>query len=76
MDYDAIRKMSDEELELFLQRFKWKSTKRCSKCGKDSEKILKIENNETLQRKQLCGLCNDCYKEMLNFLNVSDIDWR
>lgn len=76
MDYDKIRNMTNEELKKFLDNIKNRSTKNCIKCDKLSTKFVKIENDDTLQTRKLCGLCNEHYEELLQYLNVQDIDWR
>lgn len=75
MDYDKIRSMSDEELNIFIEGLKGRSLKRCTKCGAEVRKVLKIENKDSVQTKALCGLCNGCYTEILEYLELFDLGW-
>lgn len=75
MDYEKIRKMSDEDLALFIEGLKGRSLKRCTKCGAEVRKVIKIENKDSVQTKSLCGLCNACYNEVLEYLELFDLGW-
>lgn len=74
MNYDNIRKMSDEELSRFLNNLSKRDVKKCIKCDKRTKKIIKVNYEDTT--KQLCGLCDNCYNELLEYLNVPDVLWR
>lgn len=76
MNIDKIRKMNDEELECYLKHLTNRSVNECSRCSKPSSKTVKIENKSTFQTKQLCGLCEDCYDELIDWLGTSDLNWR
>ena len=76
MELDKIRKMSDEELTKFLKQLSSRNTKSCAKCNKPSDFIIKIENQDTFQTKKLCGLCEECYEDLLSILGVYDIEWK
>lgn len=77
MNIDKIKNMTDEELETFLQRITFKKNNNCIKCGSiDTAKVIKIENKDLFQTKKLCNICDKCYKELLEYLNTPDIDWR
>lgn len=76
MDYNKIRSMSDEELKIFIDSLKGRELKKCTKCGKNAEKIIKIENKKTVQTKSLCGLCEKCYQEILDYLEMFDLGWN
>lgn len=73
MNYDKIRQMSDKELKDFLSKIANRNTDTCSKCGKTYDKIIKITNGKST--KMLCGICDKCYKELLEFLDTEDIVW-
>lgn len=75
MNYDKIRSMNDSELKAFLQGFNKRDNHTCVKCGKPSKRVIKIENKETIQTKALCGLCNDCYAKLLEYLETYDLGW-
>lgn len=75
MDYNKIRNMSDKELAIFIEGLKGRSLKRCTKCGGEVRKVLKIENKDSIQTKALCGLCNGCYTEILEYLELFDLGW-
>ena len=81
VSYDKIRSMSDDELKQFLEDYKKPQSKLCSKCGKGGTKTIKItikdEKFHNLeQTRKLCMVCDDCYEQLLNFLEVTDIDWE
>ena len=75
MDFDKIRSLDDKELAIFIEGLKGRSLKRCTKCGAEVRKVIKIENKETEQTKALCGLCNTCYNEVLEYLKLFDLGW-
>lgn len=75
MNLDKIRKMNDNELRLFLQKYNKRDGHICIMCGKPSSKTIKIENKETTQTKMLCGLCNGCYRNLLQYLDTYDLGW-
>lgn len=75
MDYNRIRNMSDRELNIFINGLKGYNLKECKKCGQPSKKVIKIENKESVQTKALCGLCNGCYAEILEHLELFDLAW-
>lgn len=75
MNYDKIRGMSDKELTIFIEGLKGRSLKKCTKCGAEVRKVIKIENKDSVQTKALCGLCNDCYEEILEYLELFDLGW-
>ena len=75
MNYDKIRNMNDNELKTFLQGYSKRDTHTCLYCGKETTKVIKIENKESLQTKALCGLCNECYEKFLEDLGTYDLGW-
>ena len=75
MDLDKIRNMNDEELSKLLKQLSTRGTKNCAKCGKPVAFVVKIENQDTFQTRKLCGLCKECYEDMLEHLGLYDIDW-
>lgn len=75
MDLDRIRKMNDEELTKLLRQLSARGSKNCIKCNKPIRFIIKIENQDTFQTKKLCGLCEECYQELLNEFNLCDLEW-
>ena len=76
-DLDKIRNMTDEELARYLKRLSNnRGDRTCSKCGKTANFVVKIENTEAFQTKKLCGLCDKCYQELLNYLELYDIIWK
>ena len=85
MSVEKIRNMSDVELRRFLNEVsKVRNTVICSKCGvvvsSKERKIVNVAKQfqhkyyKTKQR-QLCSLCESCYKEVLDFIGIEDIDW-
>ena len=75
MKLDKIRNMSDEELSKLLKQLSTRGSKSCTKCGKPADFIIKIENQATFQTRKLCGLCEECYDDLLSDLGLYDIDW-
>ena len=75
MDLDRIRKMDDEELSKLLKQLSARGGRACIRCNKPVTHIIKIENQETIQTRKLCGLCQECYEELLTHLGLYDIDW-
>lgn len=75
MDVNDIRNMSDNELKRFLNTVSQKNAQMCCKCGKNTTRndrigiyVFKYEN------RKLCNLCTDCYTNLLDYLEISDID--
>ena len=75
MDLQKIRNMTDEELARYLQNLSKRNCNKCSICGEVCTKVVKIENKEEMQTKQLCGICDECYEKLLEFLHTTDINW-
>ena len=75
MDLDKIRKMSDDDLKKWLKQLSKRTSTECVKCGKDINYVVKIENLKTYQTKKLCGLCESCYQDFLESLDVFDVPW-
>lgn len=76
MNYDKIRSMSDRELSIFIEGLKGRNLKRCTKCGAEVRKVIKVENKDSIQTKALCGLCNGCYAGFLEYLELFDLGWE
>ena len=81
MKVSELRKMSDKELEEYLQRFMGDNA--CSKCGEyvePTEKrhiyIGRYGAGYGQRNRKLCTLCEKRYLDLLNYLDVPDIDWR
>ena len=74
-DYNKIRSMSDEQLEMFLQSLKKRNVNVCMKCNKPTKMVVKIENKTSIQTKSLCGLCENCYTDLLEYLGTYDLGW-
>ena len=75
MDLEKIRSLSDEELRKYITNLSKRNVACCSVCNKVAHFVVKITNNETSSTKQLCGLCTDCYKKTLDFLQTTDFNW-
>lgn len=76
MDFDKIRSMTDEELSVFLKQFSSRGSKICIKCNKPAVFMIRVENTKAFQTKKLCGLCEDCYQDLLNKFELFDVDWH
>ena len=77
MKLDRIRNMNDEELAAYLKRLSNKrSDNLCIKCNNKADFFVKIENCDTFQTKKLCGLCEDCYNNLLEHLGTFDVIWN
>lgn len=76
MDLKKIRDMDDDELSVYLKSLMIRKTTNCYKCGKEnSPYTINIQNKREQQQKKLCSLCENCYKELLNYLSIEDILW-
>ena len=67
--------MSDKELAIKLTD----STPiqhKCSICGIEATKKIRVENLKNLQKKNLCYLCDLHYSKLLNKMELSDIKWK
>ena len=77
MKLNEIRNMSDEELKNYLNNLSGNKLHSCPKCGSlVTRKSVIIYNKDLLSQKKLCYICDKCYLELLNFLNVSDVFWE
>ena len=76
MNIDKIRSMNDEELRKYLQNLSNRDVSTCTKCSRPADKIIRVENRNVGQTKQLCGLCDKHYDELLYQLGVYDVAWR
>ena len=76
MNIDKIRSMNDEELRKYLQNLSNRDVSTCAKCSRPADKIIRVENRNVGQTKQLCGLCDKHYDEFLGRLGVYDVAWR
>ena len=76
MRLDDIRKMSDKELNSFINKISKNNGRVCCKCG-----VIVYRNNRVtpmrnidVTAKKICCLCNDCYSELLDWLGVNDCE--
>lgn len=84
MNLDEIRNMSDEDLRRFMNDISQRNNTFCSRCGnvvsvqeKRNVNISVYDKNAYGQKaRKLCSLCMNCYVDMLDYLGVSDIDWK
>ena len=76
MNIDKIRSMNDEELRRYLPNLSNRDVSTCAKCSRPADKIIRVENRNVGQTKQLCGLCDKHYDEFLDQLGVYDVAWR
>ena len=75
MDLKKVRSMNDEELTNFLKSLSSKNTN-CCKCGKMCTKYtLNIQNRKKIKQTKLCNLCDECYTNLLDYLEISDVIW-
>lgn len=76
MDLAKIRNMSDEELTNYLRGLASKNKTDCYICNKkDAKYIIYIKNNEAMQQKKLCALCDEHYNKLLDLIEICDINW-
>ena len=74
---DKIRNMSDEELNRYLNSLSGNKLNNCVKCGALlTRKTIIINNKNLLSQKKLCNICDNCYKDLLKFLETPDIFWE
>ena len=75
IDLNKIRNMSDESLYNYIHRLSKRRGNTCLKCGKQANYTLNIQNKKAYQQKKLCVLCEDCYDDLLDYLDCMDIIW-
>lgn len=75
MDLNKIRGMSDNDLYNYLHSLTRRGSNNCIKCGKKANYVINIQNKEKIQQKKLCMLCEECYSDLLDFLECLDIIW-
>lgn len=83
VDLEKIRKMNDEELSKFLNKFKNGDV--CARCGgtytKENRTRITVSkpSGEThwkssgYSTKKLCNLCENCYNELLAWIGIEDV---
>lgn len=76
MNKKYFESISDEKLRKYVSLEMQKSVNYCCKCGKNTP----YKNDRTGLGKyesgifyKLCNLCNDCYTELLEFLEIGDV---
>ena len=74
MKLNDIRKMSDKELNTFINKISANNGRVCCKCGNIVYRDNRITLNRTIDitNKKICCLCKDCYSELLDWLGVND----
>lgn len=76
MNREYINKISDKELREYVSIEMQKSVNYCCKCGKNTPYksnrtgLGKYENGIFIK---LCNLCNDCYVDLLEYLEIGDV---
>ena len=76
MDLMKIRNMNDEELTKFLRGLTSKNKADCYVCDKrDAKYVIYVKNNEVMQQRKLCALCEKHYNEILDHIGICDINW-
>ena len=76
MNKEYINKISDKELREYVSLEMQKNVNYCCKCGKHTP----FRNERTGLGKydcgiyiKLCNLCNDCYSNLLEYLEIGDV---
>ena len=75
-NYNEIRNMSDKELNSFLVEIQSSGKRICQRCGKFILDKRTISVRKECTTRTLCILCENCYTDMLDFLAITDVDWR
>lgn len=76
MNKDYFQKISDKELREYVSIEMQKNVNYCCKCGKntcfknDRVGLGKYENGIFIK---LCNLCNECYTDLLDYLEIGDV---
>ncbi len=83
MNLNEIRNMSDEQLRLFMNSLTQRNNIFCAKCGnivssfgRKNINVGIYDKHSGQKVKKLCGLCNSCYSDLLDYLSVSDVNWE
>lgn len=77
MDLNKIRNMNDEELQRYLSSISSRKDSSCYKCGKNNANYtINVKSKREAQQKKLCCLCNKCYNELLEKIEINDIIWN
>ena len=75
MKISDIRKMSDKELNSFINKVSNNNGRVCCKCGKivyKNERVTLMKNVDVASKK-ICCLCKDCYGDLLEYLGINDV---
>lgn len=75
MNLNDIRQMSDKELNSFLAKTQKDNKRICAKCGEFILDKRTISVRKEYTTRTLCVLCESCYSDLLNFLEVNDVEW-
>ncbi len=75
MNLNDIRTMSDRELNTFLKQIRKAEKRVCEKCGEFilNKRTISVRKEQTTRT--LCVLCESCYSDMLDFLEVADVEF-
>ena len=83
MKINEIKQLNDYEFKKYINDISNKNTIICCKCEDiitSKERIVvNIGRNFSScvpKVKKLCSLCESCYVDLLDYLGISDIDWR
>lgn len=75
MNLNDIRNMSDKELNSFLSKVQKDERRVCAKCTEFIVNKRTITVRKDYTTRTLCVLCENCYTDLLEFLQINDIDW-
>lgn len=78
VDLEKVRNMNDEELNNYLTYLRKENKQACARCYapiSGYEIFVRHNKKGYLSTRKLCSICENCYNEMINFLNVEPINW-
>lgn len=75
-NYNQIRNMSDKELNAFLVDIQRSDKRICQKCGEFILDKRTLSVRKEYLTRTLCILCENCYSDLLDFLNINDVNWN
>lgn len=77
VNLEKIRKMSDEDLKKYIDYLQNKAGQVCSKCYSTDVKYFVYikQNNQFPSMRKACAICENCYNELMDYLEVKPIEW-
>lgn len=76
MNITDIKQMTDKELNSFLAKIQKNERRICAKCGDFvlNKRTIIVRKEQTTRT--MCVLCENCYADLLEFLEINDAAWE